>query len=155
MPHHKDHSSGGSRPDRLLDGVAGYSLQAQRVGVAGVARDIRRPAHSPNCNTAAALAIVDARERLKRLRRSHSGNGALGMYPWPTGEFDNVMDVALEIAMDYLKRTGQAALFKETESIAVDAIVAAWKRGVRHRIKLADIAIKVVERKAEPSLDYI
>jgi hypothetical protein len=77
------------------------------------------------------------------------------MYPWPTGEFDNVMDVALEIAMDYLKRTGQAALFKETESIAVDAIVAAWKRGVRHRIKLADIAIKVVERKAEPSLDYI
>ena len=27
------------------------------------------------------------------------------MYPWPHGEFDNVMDDALDIAMDYLIRT--------------------------------------------------
>jgi hypothetical protein len=76
------------------------------------------------------------------------------MYPWPTGEFDNGMDVALEIALDYLDRTGQAAMFGETRATAANAIVAAWKRGVRHPIKLADIAIKTVERKVEPFLEY-
>jgi hypothetical protein len=76
------------------------------------------------------------------------------MYPWPTGEFYNGMDVALEIALDYLDRTGQAAMFGETQAIAANAIVAAWKRGVRHPIKLADIAIKTVERKVEPFLKY-
>ena len=30
------------------------------------------------------------------------------MYPWPTGDFDNTMDVALDTAMNYLERTGQA-----------------------------------------------
>jgi hypothetical protein len=29
------------------------------------------------------------------------------MYPWPLGEFDNVMDFALEIAMDYLDHPGR------------------------------------------------
>jgi hypothetical protein len=76
------------------------------------------------------------------------------MYPWPTSEFDNGMDVALEIALDYLDRTGQAAMFGETQATAASAIVAAWKRGVRHPIKLADIAIKTVERKVEPFLEY-
>jgi hypothetical protein len=71
------------------------------------------------------------------------------MYPWPTGEFDNVMDVALEIALDYLDRTDQTVMFKEVQSTAATAIAAAWKVGVRHRIKLADIAIKAVERKTE------
>ena len=32
------------------------------------------------------------------------------MYPWPTGDFDNVMDVALDIAMNYLDLTGQAVM---------------------------------------------
>jgi hypothetical protein len=68
------------------------------------------------------------------------------MYPWPLGEFDNVMDVALEIAMDYLDRTGQAVRFNETQSTAAMAIAVAWKAGVRHRIKLANIAIRAVEQ---------
>jgi hypothetical protein len=76
------------------------------------------------------------------------------MYPWPIGNFDYVMDDALHIALDYLDRTGQAATFQEVQSTAAVAIVAAWKAGVRHRIKLADIAIKAVERKAEPFLEY-
>jgi hypothetical protein len=33
------------------------------------------------------------------------------MYPWPIGDFDNAMDVALDIAMNYLERTGQAENF--------------------------------------------
>jgi hypothetical protein len=69
------------------------------------------------------------------------------MYPWPTGEFDNVMDVALEIALNYLDRTGQSVKFHEIQLTAATAIAAAWKMGVRHRIKLANIGIKAVERK--------
>jgi hypothetical protein len=67
------------------------------------------------------------------------------MYPWPVGNFDYVMDDALDIAMNYLMLTGQAVLFQETQATAAKAIVAAWQRGVKHRIKLANAAIKVVE----------
>jgi hypothetical protein len=38
------------------------------------------------------------------------------MYPWPFGEFDHVMDDALNIAMDYLIRTGQAVKFRDANS---------------------------------------
>jgi len=75
------------------------------------------------------------------------------MYPWPIGNFDYVMDDALHIALHYLDRTGQALRFQEVQSTAEAAIAAAWKGGVRHRIKLADIAIKAVERKTEPFLE--
>lgn len=71
------------------------------------------------------------------------------MYPWPLGEFDNVMEVALDIAMDYLDRTGQAVRFNDAQSTAAMAIAVAWKVGVRHPIKLAHVAIKAVESKAE------
>jgi hypothetical protein len=74
------------------------------------------------------------------------------MYPWPTGDFDNVMDVALDIAMNYLDLTGQAVMYEVVRSTAAMAITAAWKVGVRHRIRLAYIAIKVVEHKQEPFL---
>ena len=76
------------------------------------------------------------------------------MYPWPTGNFDYVMDDALHIPLDYLDRTGQAAMFQEVQSTAAMAIIAAWNVGVRHRIKLADIAIKAVDGKAESFLEY-
>ena len=60
---------------------------------------------------------------------------------------------ALDIAMDYLQRTEQAVKFIEVQRVAAMAIVAAWKMGVRHRVRLANIAIKAVERKTEPFLD--
>jgi hypothetical protein len=47
------------------------------------------------------------------------------MYHWPIGNFDYVMDDALHIALDYLDRTGQAAMFQEVQSTAAAAIVAA------------------------------
>ena len=34
------------------------------------------------------------------------------MYPWRFGEFDNVMDDALDIALDYLIRTDHAVNFR-------------------------------------------
>jgi len=73
------------------------------------------------------------------------------MYPWPIGDFDNAMDIALDAAMNYLQRTGQAQKFVEVQRVAAMAIVAAWKQGVRHRVKLTNIAIAAVERKMEPS----
>jgi hypothetical protein len=72
------------------------------------------------------------------------------MYPWPIGDFDNAMDVALDIAMNYLERTGQAEKFVEVQRVAAIAIAGAWKIGVRHRIKLAHVAIKTVEQKYIP-----
>jgi hypothetical protein len=75
------------------------------------------------------------------------------MYPWPIGDFDNAMDVALDTAMNYLERTGQAEEFVAVQRVAATAIVAAWKIGEKNRIRLANIAIKAVERKTEPLSD--
>jgi hypothetical protein len=68
------------------------------------------------------------------------------MYPWPIGNCDYVMDDALNIAMDYLDRTGHATPFKEAQSTAARAIIVAWQSGVQHRIKLANVAIRAVEQ---------
>ena len=65
----------------------------------------------------------------------------------------SIMYQALDIAMDYLERTEQAVKFIEVQRVAATAIVTAWKMGVRHRLRLANIAIKTVERKAEPFLE--
>ena len=47
------------------------------------------------------------------------------MYPWPTGEFDNAMDVALDAAMNDLERSGQAQNFVKVQRGAATAILAA------------------------------
>jgi hypothetical protein len=68
------------------------------------------------------------------------------MYPWPFGEFDNVMDDALHIAMDYLIRTDQAVNFREVQTLAATAIADAWRAGVRSRMRLTNLAIRAVEQ---------
>jgi hypothetical protein len=68
------------------------------------------------------------------------------MYPWPFGDFDFVMDEALDIAMDYLIKTGQAVKFRETQATAANAIASAWKSGVRNRMRLSNLAIRAVEQ---------
>jgi hypothetical protein len=73
------------------------------------------------------------------------------MYPWPIGDFDYAMDVALDTAMNYLERTGQAEKFVAVQRVAATAIVTTWKTGERRRLRLADIAITAVERKTQPS----
>jgi hypothetical protein len=67
------------------------------------------------------------------------------MYPWPIGNFDNAMDNALDIAMNYLMLTGDSMLFKEAQAAAARAIVTAWQGGIKHRIKLANAAHQAVE----------
>ena len=69
------------------------------------------------------------------------------MYPWPFGEFDNVMDDALDIAMDYLIRTDQAVNFQEAQTLAANAIANAWRAGVRSRMRLTNMAIRAVEER--------
>jgi hypothetical protein len=68
------------------------------------------------------------------------------MYPWPFGEFDNVMDDALNIAMDYLVRTEQAVNFRKSQALAANAIAIVWRSGVRNRLRLTNLAISAVER---------
>jgi len=68
------------------------------------------------------------------------------MYPWPIGDFDNAMDVALDTAMNYLDHTGQATKFPVVRRVAAMAIVAAWKTGEKNPVKLANLAIRAVER---------
>jgi hypothetical protein len=70
------------------------------------------------------------------------------MYPWPIGDFDYAMDVALDTAMNYLERTGQAEKFVAVQHVAATAIVTAWKMGERRRLRLA---VTAVERKTQPS----
>jgi hypothetical protein len=76
-------------------------------------------------------------------------NVGCAMYPWPFGEFDSVMDDALNIAMDYLIRTGQAVKFQEAQEVAAQAIAVAWRSGVRNRLRLSNLAIRAVERKED------
>jgi hypothetical protein len=67
------------------------------------------------------------------------------MYPWPVGNFDYVMDEALDIAMNYLSRTDQPFHFRLVQTVAAKAIIAAWESGARHKIRLANFAIRAVE----------
>jgi hypothetical protein len=71
------------------------------------------------------------------------------MYPWRFGEFDNVMDDALNIAMDYLIRTDQAVEFREAQTLAANAIAHAWRAGVRSRMRLTNVAIRAVEQERD------
>ena len=73
-------------------------------------------------------------------------NVGCALYPWPFGEFDIVMDDALNIAMDYLIRTGQAVKFREAQETAAHAISVAWRSGVRSRLRLSNLAIRAVEQ---------
>ena len=51
------------------------------------------------------------------------------MYPGPTGDFDNTMDVALDTAMNYLERTGQAQNFVEVQRVAAMAHLGGLEEG--------------------------
>ena len=77
------------------------------------------------------------------------------MYPWPVGNFDYVMDEALDIAMNYLSRTDQSFDFRLVQTVAAKAIIAAWQSGARHKIRLANCAITAVERSTSESADKV
>jgi hypothetical protein len=69
------------------------------------------------------------------------------LYPWPLHSADQVvLSDALEIAMDYLEATGQAVSYPEVQHKVADAIVRAWRAGMRHQIRLANSGILAIER---------
>jgi hypothetical protein len=72
------------------------------------------------------------------------------MYPATVVNFNfgHPIDVALDIAMDYLERTGQATDYCETQSKVKSAIIGGWRNGVSHHIRLANIGIKAVEHQS-------
>jgi hypothetical protein len=55
------------------------------------------------------------------------------MYPWPIGDFDNAMDEAIDVAMDYLERTGHREVYRCAACGGGHGDSAAWKAHVRHR----------------------
>lgn len=73
------------------------------------------------------------------------------MYPWPIPNADLRLQEALDIALDYLERTGQAYPFSETERACAYVILDAWRAGVRHPIRLANYGIVATgKRKPDP-----
>jgi hypothetical protein len=69
------------------------------------------------------------------------------MYPWPLAECHHTLNEVLKIAVDYLQLTRQAYPYSETQVWAAEAILAAWRSGVRHKIRDANYAIGAVEGK--------
>jgi hypothetical protein len=49
------------------------------------------------------------------------------MYPATIVNFGHSIDVAVDIAMNYLERTGQATAYWDTHSTATSAILTAWR----------------------------
>jgi hypothetical protein len=72
-------------------------------------------------------------------------------YPWPLEDADVVLQEALDIALDYLGFTGRACSYFETQRICADAILNSWRRGTKHRIRLANDAINAIEKGQAPS----
>ena len=71
-------------------------------------------------------------------------------YSWPLAETDLVLEEALDIALDYLERTGQAFPFSETQRKCAHVILDKWRAGGKHRIKLANYAIVAIEQGRAP-----
>ena len=65
-------------------------------------------------------------------------------YPWPIACYP-LLDEALQIAMDYLERTGQDGEYMNVQSQAAHEIMVRWRAGVRHKLRLANYAIVAVE----------
>jgi hypothetical protein len=68
------------------------------------------------------------------------------LYPWPLTEAHATLDESLGIAMEFLEGSGQAHPYSETQMKAADAILAAWRAGARHPIRLANVGIMAVQR---------
>jgi hypothetical protein len=58
---------------------------------------------------------------------------------------DPALSEALVIAFDYLKAGGHA-VGHDTEQLVAGAILSAWLKGTRHRIRLANAGIAAFER---------
>jgi hypothetical protein len=67
---------------------------------------------------------------------------------WPMGCEDPLLQEAMDIAMTYLERAGTLRLFVNAEDLVATEVLGAWRRGVRHKIALANAAIVAAEKQA-------
>jgi hypothetical protein len=67
------------------------------------------------------------------------------MVPLTTTDNEAVLYEALDIAMVYLERTGMPDDYDAVQAMAASVILASYGRGVRHRIRLANDAIKALQ----------
>ena len=65
-------------------------------------------------------------------------------YRWPLPHPD-VLNEALDIALNYLEATGQAQAGDDTYLLIVESIHNAWLQGTRHKIRLANFGIVAVQ----------
>jgi hypothetical protein len=68
-------------------------------------------------------------------------------YQWPVFVTDSVVQEALDIALDYLERSGQAYPYSEIQHLCAKTIFDEWNAGKRQRLWLANKAIMAVEKK--------
>jgi hypothetical protein len=67
------------------------------------------------------------------------------LYPWPLDADEGLLDQALNIAMDYLELTGQAEPYEATRKRVGAVILAAYRRGARHPIRLSNEGRRAIE----------
>jgi len=72
------------------------------------------------------------------------------LYPWPLDVDETELDASLKIAMDYLAMTGQAEPLTDVQRRVAIAILAAWRAGIRHHLRLANYGIRSVENNEQP-----
>lgn len=65
--------------------------------------------------------------------------------PLPDTDNDAVMYEALDIAMEYLEKTGRVGDHEAVQAMAASVILSSFGRGVRHSIRLANDAIVALE----------
>jgi hypothetical protein len=75
-------------------------------------------------------------------------------YLFPVPQVSDLED-ALDIAMDYLGRTGQSFPLPQTERFCGQVIFEAWSTGRRHPLWLANKAIVALERAREANWSRI
>jgi hypothetical protein len=71
-----------------------------------------------------------------------------GFY-FPVNEHHPVLCQAMDIAMNYVRGTGLAEGFHNSECLVATAIDLAWRRGVRHHLVLANEGIVTARKTAE------
>ena len=97
------------------------------------------------------LGTAQERFRCARVPRRTTAECVKMPLPWPTTDNEAVLYEALDIAMEYLERTGQAADRDAVEAMAASAVLRSYARGVRHRIRLANDAIRALESAPVPA----
>jgi hypothetical protein len=68
-------------------------------------------------------------------------------FPWPAIQADQILDEALDITMRYFDLPPGEEEYADIETLAGEAILEDWRRGVRNKSVLANKAIAEIEER--------